>query len=200
MALMLQRNICSSAKESDMPNPFAAEQFASVQKAQIDGLLTLANTAFAGMERLAVLNLNAARSLLEDGAGSARALLGATDVQSFAAIQGSLIQPTVDKAVLWSRSVYEIGSATREELNKTLEAQFAEANLALDSSLDELVKHAPAGTDAAVSASVGALKSAVGAANSAYETISKASKQAAQYAESNLATAAKQPAAKTKKA
>lgn len=182
-----------------MPTQFAPEQFANAQKAQIDGLLTLANTAFAGMERLAALNLNTARSLLEDGAGSARALLGAKDLQSFVALQGSLIQPSVDKAVLWSRSVYEIGSATREDLNKTFEVQFAEASQALDSTLDEFVKHAPAGTDAAVSASVGALKSAIGAANSAYETFSKAAKQATEYAESNLATA-KPAAAKTKKA
>jgi phasin family protein len=178
---------------------FSPEQFASVHKAQIDGLLTFANTAFAGMERLAALNLNTARSLLEDSAGSARALLGAKDFQSFIAIQGSLTQPAVDKAVLWSRSVYEISNATREELSKTVEAQFVEASQALDSSLDELVKNAPAGTDAAVSASVGALKSAIGAASTAYETLSKTAKQVSEYAESNIAAATK-PAPKAKKA
>lgn len=182
-----------------MPTPFAPEHFASVHKAQIDGLLTLANTAFAGMERLAALNLNVARSLAEDGAGSARALLEAKDIQSFMAIQSGLVQPAVDKAVAWSRSAYAISSTTGDALSKTLETQLAEAGQALDSSLDALAKNAPAGADAAVSASVGALKSALGAAGTAYETFSKAARQASEFAESNLAPAAK-PASKTKKA
>lgn len=182
-----------------MPTPFAPEQFASASKAQIESLLTLANTAFAGMERLAALNLNTARSLLEDSAGSAQALLGAKDLPSFIAIQGSLMQPAVDKAVTWSRSAYDIGAATREELGKTLESQLAEASQTLDITLDEIVKHAPAGTEAAASASVGAIKSALGAASSAYETFSKATQQVSEYAASNFAPTVK-PAAKTKKA
>jgi phasin family protein len=195
---MLQRSNCGF-KESTMPTPFASEQFASAHKAQIDGLLTLANTAFAGMERLAALNLNTARSLLEDGTGSAQALLGAKDFQSFIAIQNSLLQPAVDKAALWSRSAYEISAATGEELGKTLETQLTEANQALDSSLDELSKNAPAGTEIAVNASVAAVKSAIGASGTAYATLSKAVRQVNAYAESNLAPASK-PTPKTKKA
>jgi phasin family protein len=198
MTLMLQRSNCGF-KESTMSTPFAPEQFASAHKAQIDGLLTLANTAFAGMERLAALNLNTARSLLEDGAGSAQALLGAKDFQSFIAIQNSLLQPAVDKAALWSRSAYEISAATGEELGKTLETQLTEANQALDSSLDELSKNAPAGTEIAVNASVAAVKSAIGASGTAYATLSKAVRQVNAYAESNLAPASK-PTPKTKKA
>ena len=38
-----------------MSTQFSPEQFASVHKAQIDGLLTFANTAFVGLERLAAL-------------------------------------------------------------------------------------------------------------------------------------------------
>ena len=163
-----------------MSTLFSPEQFASAQKAQIDGLLTFAHTAFAGMERLAALNLNTARSLLEDSAGSAQALMNAKDIPSFLAIQGSLLQPSIDKALLWSRDASDIGTATRAELDKTLE-----------NTLDELVKHAPVGTEAATSASVGAIKSAIGAASTAYETLSKAAKQASDYAESNLAPAAK---------
>lgn len=184
-----------------MASQFATEQFAAVQKAQIDGLLTLANTAFAGVERLAALNLNTARSLLEDSAGTARALLAAKDYQDFVAIQGSLAQPAVDKAVVWSRSVYEIGTATGDELKKTLDAQVADAEQAFDSGLDALVKNAPAGADAAVSASVGAIKSAIGMANTAYASFSKAMMQAGELAETNLAASAKSaPAAKAKKA
>jgi phasin family protein len=182
-----------------MPAPFSPEQFAGIQKAQIDGWLTFANTAFAGMERLAALNLNTARHLLEEGADSAQALLGAKSLQDFISIQGNLAQPAVDKAVLWSRSVYEISHATREELGKTLKTQFAETSQAFEDTLDALVKNTPPGADAAVSAAVGALKSAMGAAGTACATLNKTVRQASEYAEANFAAAAK-PAAKGKKA
>lgn len=182
-----------------MSSPFSPEDFAQAQKAQIESLLTLANTAFAGMERLAALNLNTARSVLEDSATSTQALLAAKDFQSFIALQGSLVQPAVDQAVLWSRSACEISSATREELGKTMEASLTEASETLDSTLDALVKNAPAGTDAAVSASVNALKSAIGSANTAYSTFNQVAKQVSAYAESQF-PAARKPAAKTRKA
>ena len=182
-----------------MYTPYTTEQFASLQKAQIDSLLTLAHTAFAGMERLAALNLETARNLLDDGAGSARTLLSATDLQTLMTLQGGLVQPTADKLAAWSRSAYEIGATTRDELGKTLDARISEASQSLDSTLDELVKQAPAGTETATGASVSALKSALGAAGVAYATFSKTARQVGDQLDSQLAPAAK-PAPKARKA
>ena len=42
------------------------EQFAAANKASVDAMLTLANTALASAERIAALNLNTARSMLEE--------------------------------------------------------------------------------------------------------------------------------------
>ncbi|HNB07330.1 MAG TPA: phasin family protein, partial [Thauera aminoaromatica] len=44
-----------------MSNFVTPEQFTAANKANIETLLTLANTAFASAERLAALNLNTAR-------------------------------------------------------------------------------------------------------------------------------------------
>ncbi|MBN8502743.1 MAG: phasin family protein, partial [Sphingomonadales bacterium] len=82
------------------------EQFASANKATIDSLLSLANTALASAERIAALNLNTARSVLEDSVSGAKAMMGAKDVQEALSIQASLAQPNVEKAVAYSRSVY----------------------------------------------------------------------------------------------
>ena len=46
-----------------MSNFVTPEQFAAANKANVETLLTLANTAFASAERLSALNLNTARSL-----------------------------------------------------------------------------------------------------------------------------------------
>lgn len=161
------------------------EQFAAANKANIETLLTLANSAFANAERLAALNLNTARSVLEDGVANAKALLAVKDVQELVNLQASLAQPLVEKAVAYNRSVYEIASQSQEEFSKLFEAQIAELNKNLATALDKAAKSAPAGSDVAVAA----VKSAIAAANSAYDSVSKAAKQVAEIAEANVAAA-----------
>jgi phasin family protein len=161
------------------------EQFASANKATVETLLTVANTAFASAERLAALNLNTARALLEDSVANAKALLSVKDVQQLIAMQTTLAQPAVEKAVAYSRSVYEIATQTQEELSKVVEGQFSEINKNVSVALDKAVKNAPAGSDVAVAA----VKSAIAAANSAYDSMTKAAKQVAEIAEANVAAA-----------
>ena len=161
------------------------EQLAGANKANVEAMLTLANTAFASAERFAALNLNTARAVLEDSVNNAKTLLGAKDLQEVISLQATLAQPSVEKAVAYSRSVYEISAQTQEEFSKLVEAQFAEVNKNVASTLDKAAKSAPAGSDVAVAA----VKSAIAAANSAYDTMSKAAKQVAEIAEANVAAA-----------
>ena len=161
------------------------EQFAAANKATVDSLLSVANTALASAERIAALNLNTARSVLEDSVSGTKALLGAKDAQEALSIQASLAQPNVEKAVAYSRSVYEISAQTQEELSKLVEAQFGDFQKTVAGLLDKAAKSAPAGSDVAVAA----VKSAIAAANSAYDSVTKAAKQVAEIAEANVAAA-----------
>lgn len=161
------------------------DQISSANKANVETLLTVANTAFASAERIAALNLNTARTLLEESVSNAKALLAVKDVQELVNLQGSLAQPALDKAIAYSRSLYEIATQTQEEFGKIVEAQFAEVNKNVATALDKAAKNAPAGSDVAVAA----VKSAIAAANSAYDTMTKAAKQVAEIAEANVAAA-----------
>jgi phasin family protein len=161
------------------------EQFAGANKANVETLLTIANTAFASAERLAALNLNTARTILEDSVNNAKTLLAAKDVQELVSMQAALAQPAFEKAVAYSRSVYEITAQTQDEFSKIFDSQYVELNKNVSSVLDKAVKNAPAGSDVAVAA----VKSAIAAANSAYETMNKAAKQVAEMAEANVAAA-----------
>lgn len=161
------------------------EQFAAANKANIENLLTVANSAFANVERLAALNLNTARTLLEESLANTKALLGAKDAQELISLQSALVQPLVEKAVAYNRSVYEIASQGQEEVSKLFEAQIAELNKNLTAALDKAAKSAPAGSDVAVAA----VKSAIAAANSAYDSVNKAAKQVAEIAEANVTAA-----------
>ena len=161
------------------------EQISTANKASIEAALTFANTAFASAEKLATLNLNTARAMLEDSVATAKTLLGAKDAQELVSLQSALAQPTVEKIVSYSRSVYEISAAAQEDIGKILESQLSEVNKNVSAALDKAAKSAPAGSDVAVAA----VKSAIAAANSAYDSINKAAKQVAEIAEANVAAA-----------
>lgn len=161
------------------------EQFAGANKANVETLLTMANTAFASAERLAALNLNTARTLLEDSVNTAKTLLAAKDAQELVSMQAALTQPAFEKVVAYSRSIYEIATQTQDEFSKIFDSQYVEINKNVTSALDKAVKNAPAGSDVAVAA----VKSAIAAANSAYETMNKAAKQVAEMTEANVAAA-----------
>jgi phasin family protein len=161
------------------------EQFASANKSAVEAWLTIANTAFASVERLAALNLNTARSALEDSVANTKALFSVKDPQEFASLQASLARPTLEKAVAYGRSVYEIATEVQGQFAKIAEGQATEIKQNIASTLDKVAKSAPAGSDVAVAA----VKSAIAAANSAYDSISKAAKQVAEITEANVTAA-----------
>ncbi|HEX8962117.1 MAG TPA: phasin family protein, partial [Rhodocyclaceae bacterium] len=84
---------------------YSPEQIAAANKANVETALTLANTAFASAERIAALNLNTARTLLEESVSTAKTLMAAKDAQELIGLQSSLAQPAIDKAIAYSRSL-----------------------------------------------------------------------------------------------
>ncbi|MCL2656804.1 MAG: phasin family protein [Betaproteobacteria bacterium] len=161
------------------------EQFAAAQKTRIETLLALANIAFTSTERLANLNLSTARAMLENGVANTKSLFPIKDVQEFTTLQSTLIEPTLEKAVAYSRSIYEIATQAQNDMSKLIEGQMTELNKNVASALDKAAKSAPAGSDVTIAA----VKSAIAAANSAYDSMTKVAKQAAEIAEANVAAA-----------
>ncbi|HSG21850.1 MAG TPA: phasin family protein [Azonexus sp.] len=161
------------------------EQFSAANKATVDSLLSVANTALASAERIAALNLNTARSVLEDSVSGVKATLGAKDVKEALSIQASLAQPNIEKAVSYVRSVSEITAQNQEEFTKLVQAQFAGFQKTAADLLEKATKSAPAGSEAAVSA----FKSAFAAANSAFGNMSSVAKQFSETAQTQMATA-----------
>jgi phasin family protein len=161
------------------------EQIAATNKAGVEAILGFAHSQFAAFERLSALNFNATKAAFDEGISHAKALLSAKDVQDVVNLNAAAAQPTLEKAIAYSRNVYEITAQTNGELVKSIEMQAAELNKNLVGLLDKISKNAPAGSDVAVTA----VKSALVAANSAYENFTKAAKQATEMAESNFAAA-----------
>jgi len=161
---------------------FSSDQFAEAQKAHFANLFALTNTAFDGFQKLAELNLQAVKSNLAESQESVQAALSGGDLKDVFSAQGKFAQPAADKALAYARHVYEIASATQAELTKTVEAQYEQHNRSVQTFVDTFVKNAPAGSEAITAL----LQQTVAAANNTYESVQKASKQAAETVKSNI--------------
>ena len=161
---------------------FTPDQLLAVQKANVETLFGLTNKAFEGVERLVELNLQVAKTALDEVAETTKAALSVKDAQELLALQASLLQPSAEKAAAYSRHVSDIMAGTNAEVARVAEATFADTQKKVLAAVDTAVKNAPAGTENAVAL----VKAAVAAANNAYESVHKAAKQAAEVAESNF--------------
>ena len=161
------------------------EQFAAANKASVDALFTVAQAQFAAFERLSALNFNTTKAAFENSVSQAKALMSVKDAQEFASLSANAAQPVLEKAIAYSRNVYEVATQTQAEVTKLAETQAAVMNKSLVALMDKLSANAPAGSDVAVAA----VKSAMAATNSAYDSFTKAVKQATDLAEANVTAA-----------
>ena len=161
------------------------EQFVALNQANLEKMMALANSALARAERLAELNLNTVRSVLEDSVATSRKLAEVKDPQQLASLQAELTKPMLDKAVAYARSVQQIATEGQEEVSGLFEDQIAELNRNFKTMLEQAAKQAPAGSEGVFAA----VKSAMESASSLYENASKAAKQAAETAEANMSAA-----------
>ena len=161
------------------------EQIQAAGKANMEALLAVANAQFAAFEKLATINAGAVKSAFEDSIANTRALIGAKDVQEAVSMQSAFAQPAIEKAIAYSKSVYEVATEAGGELSKVAERRVAEWNENFVTLLDKVSKNAPAGSDVAVAA----VKSMLAAGNAAYDNLNKVAKQATEIAEANVAAA-----------
>ncbi|WP_020655049.1 TIGR01841 family phasin [Massilia niastensis] len=176
------------------------EQFSNATKVSLESQFTLLSSltskTFEGLERLVELNINTARSTLEDSSAVARQLLGAKDPQEFFSVTASQAQPAAEKALAYSRQLASIATGAGAEFSKAAESQIVEANRKVISLVDEVSKNAPAGSESFVAA----VKTAISNANAGYEQFSKTSKQAVEAVEANLNAAVNQFSQNARKA
>lgn len=158
------------------------EDFAAAQKASIETFFALTNKAFESIVQLTDLNIATAKEVLEQAASTSDKALSAKDPQAFLSTASGAAQPAAEKALAYSKKLYEITSTAQTELNKFVEAQVAHNNKQVAEWIDVASKNAPQGSEAIVSI----IKSSIASANSAYDTLNKAAKQAVELAESNV--------------
>ena len=160
------------------------EQMIAAQKSQLEAIFALSGKAVEGLEKMVELNMQTLKTAMHETSDATLAALSVKDIQELTALQPNLAQPMAEKLLSYSHHLYEIASGTQAEFAKAIEANVAEVHKKMQSVVDTAVKNAPAGSETAVAM----MKSALSAANNAYDTVQKASKQAAEVVEANFNT------------
>ncbi len=160
------------------------EQMIAAQKSQLEAIFALSGKAVEGLEKMVELNMQTLKTAMHETSDATMAALSVKDIQELTALQPNLAQPMAEKLLSYSHHLYEIASGTQAEFAKAIEANVAEVHKKMQSVVDTAVKNAPAGSETAVAM----MKSALSAANNAYDTVQKASKQAAEVVEANFNT------------
>jgi phasin family protein len=163
------------------------EQFVQLNKSALESLQAAALVSMGGFEKLAELNIQAARASIDESTLTLKTLLETKDAKAVADLASVGVQPAAEKIVAYAKHVYEITSETNTEIAKLFEKQFAEGNRQLYAAIDSLAKNAPVGSEGVVTF----VKQAVSTANSAFDQVSKATKQVVEMTEANIAAAAK---------
>src|SRR5882724_8770520 len=126
-----------SARPPTQPNPITTRshhmfatpaQFAEIQKGQVDALYALSHALFGATEKVADLNIAAAKALLDESSETVQSYLGVKDPKEFLALNSGIAQPALEKLVSYNRNLYSIAAAASAEISKIVETRIAEGN------------------------------------------------------------------------
>lgn len=160
------------------------EQLQSLNKEAVEAALSFAQVSMAGADRLLRLQLDAAQTFVAQQAQTASALGEAKNAESLMALGTRLAEQAAEHAVGYSRSVYEVATQTQQQLAKLVEERLAATQPQIASAMENMLKSAPGGSNAAVEA----MRSTMAATQLAMDSLTKAAKQAAELAEANART------------
>jgi phasin family protein len=163
------------------------EKISALNKKHVETALQAAQIVFDSIEKLARLNIEAVKMLLQEGAASAKALASVTDIEQFNEWRDGQAQAGADKILGYSRNVYEITFRAQADIGELLEQSLLESGQDVRDWVEVALKSSPVGqSEGAASAA----KAAMANAQAMIEGISKAAKQAAEYADANVRAAA----------
>jgi len=172
------------------------EQFTASNKAHFETLMGMAAKAFEGVEQLAALNLQVAKTSLDDTTEAGRAALSAKDPQSLLALQAGLLEPAAERAVAYGKQVYGIVVGIKADIERVAGEQAAAAQSSLVALMEAAGENAPEGSKNGLAV----FKSTLATANNAFNSLQRAGRQTAEAAEANFAAVTGSVARSTAKA
>jgi phasin family protein len=150
-------------------------QIAEFNQSVLQAAINFAHLSVENAERLVHLQLDSAKAAIEDSAEHAKALTEVKDVQELASLRAKLAETTIEKALSYSRSLYDLANEAQGKVSQLVEEQLTVFSENMVTAVENAAKSAPAGAEVAVAA----VKSSVAATTAAVDSFKRAAKQAA---------------------
>lgn len=163
------------------------DKFVASNKNGVGAGFQLIQIMFESVEKLALLNAEAAKVLVQEGLSNLQGLVSSKDFGVSELKAGRWPMVATERIFGYSRNAYEIASNSGSRIGEVMEQRLLQISQELEEWVDEAVTASPYGqSEVAVSATKAALINA----RAAIEQISQAAKQAAGYADANMNAAA----------
>ncbi len=135
-----------------MSSSLDSEHFFAANKAVIDAMSSAAQAVLAATENLVSLNFETARDALNDGTENLQALLSSKNPQEATMLQSALGKAAVEKAVAYSRGVYEVSTKAANDLGSLFQLQCEELTKVSQKIAQQAANASPFGADLAQAA------------------------------------------------
>ena len=165
-----------------MPNS-EIEQMSVAQKASAEVLMTLMRTSFEGMQRLAELNMAAARETFSSNVATVTKLAASKDVGDMARANQELARP--ERMMEYWRNVYDLVSAMQKDVTAVMQANYTQLTKSAASAIEQKKSSAMDGSD--VIASV--MKNMLEQTNKAFDNMTQVASQMTNLANANIQAA-----------
>jgi phasin family protein len=164
----------------------ATEQFVELNKTSVAQATKVAALALENTEKLAKMNLLAAKSALAQGVEGAQAIAGVKDPQELFALRAKFAESGLQAAMGYSKGLYELATEAQAQYSALAEEAWAGYTKGVAAWVEKASKSAPAGSDVAVNA----FKSTFAASTAAIDQFNKATKQVVSLADASVRAAA----------
>lgn len=163
------------------------EQFAAATKAlfqfQLETFNTLTEKAVHGLEQVVELNIQTAKTGIEDHLATGKEISQASDPKAAMAVMAARLQPGMAATNAYNRQLGEIITDIHTEFTRAAEAHVAEAKNNLSALIEDVTKNVKPGSENAVEI----IKDAIGNAFKGYEQVTAATQQAVAAFEQQIA-------------
>lgn len=163
---------------------FNFDDIFAAQRAAVNALVSVGNTALSSAERMAALNLHAVREAMVDFAEGTQRMLSVKSPRDAVDLQNQLAKPQVEKGMLYSRSLYEMSTAAQEDAAQIIEDQYNGFMASMTELANQIAKATPAGSEVAVAA----IRSTMRSANEAFDRFNDAVMRFTEVTEDSVAT------------
>lgn len=160
-----------------------AEQVIAAHKAQLSALHEMTSKALLTVEKIAQLNLETSKNVLDHHHEHAHSLLSGKDVKSLSTLHHNALHELAEKAAAYNHDLFGIAVGLGNEFSDLVEARMAEAQQQFVSAVEATMKNVPQGAEPVMEA----VKNALSTANQAMDSVQNVVKQATESTQAKLA-------------